>query len=870
MVDYTEKATLLLIDRSSKQIDVINKSLGRLQKTATQTQKALSAIGKSDGSNSAVRSLNNLTTAINRTASAAKKLSTIKVRVQMSGATSAQMNAMARAMSNYKNSTKGVKTLVGAGGASGSYKNLDTLAEKLTKVARAANLAAMKIGQVAANTAKINANTLRGLNNLGNPNHPVNNPPRPPRTPGGGGHGGGGAPFWSPNPQGPHLIGFDLNPLRTVLHAFVVDLAREIARSVREGFVEGTKGFDVANNKMLQQQLPEGVRNNFRTHAFEASRANPQIRPDERMDLYAEVATNYKNPEDALRFDKALDKIVSISIQQGQSSKEAIEGIQQLFRGLGQAGILQTNTGDFNPQVFDYINAFSSAKISEGKQIDWNQIFQFFKQSKTAGQSISPNELFYALINAADVGGATAGTQFNMNQRTFTGETTKKAIRAQEAAGLRGPSQRVAIGTDGKGRTTYSLEAGTLKDEELFRENAHQWVQKYIMGKGGFLEKQGIDIATAKPSTVISALNPLSGNRNSQDFLAKAVLQFQEDLIKADKFFGQNGISDEGLKAINDQSVWVNYQATIQQTTTMLGLMGEKLSEVINGPMKLIRDVEQQIIDMINPQSKSNVGGAALIAGAGAGAIGAGFAGVKLLQWLTGAMGLNASAAALTGSAAQLTLAARALMGAAGVNGAMPDVPGGGKKAGLLAGIGGFLARTVPVAVAAYMLTDTSPGPSRDKLLSSARGQDANQIQNWAVQAASLQGQINDIDSQISGNRKAGRADDYGFNFDPIQQKDRLGGDRNMIVEQMNKAQLDLAATLQAGGGRIEAASDQFGPNAASALLGVASAFGETAGAAIRAAMQQVQLQLNAQVPVPAAAPAAVNTGTNTNLATGG
>ena len=876
MADYTEKATLLLVDKSSKPIDNINKSLLRLQKTATQVQKALSAMGKIDGSNSAVKSLNNLTSAINKTASAAKKLTSVKLNVKMTGASASQLNAMARAAQNYKTSTKGIKTIIGAGGGKGSdYKNLDLLTQKMVGVARASNMANVAIGKIVSNLGKINPQTLRGLGNLGNPNHPINNPPMPPRRGGGGGLGGGGN-FWSLRPQGPHLIGFDLQPLQTVLRHFIVDLAREIARGVREGFAEGTKGFDVANNKMLQQQLPADVRNDFRSHAFAASKVNPLFRPDERMDLYAEIATNYKNPRDALKFDAVLDRLLSISFQQGQDRGTAIEGIQQLFRGLGQAGLLQTNTGEFNSQVFDYINAISAAKISEGKQIDWNNVFQFFKQAKTSGQSLSPRELFFNMINAADVGGASGGTQFNMAVTNFTDSMTKKALKAQEDAGLREPGQKVLTGYGGRGGKTpiYSYEAGPLKEQDMFREDYHAWIAKYILGKGGYLDKMGIDLATAQPSTVISALNRLNSNRNSKDFLSKAVLQYQEDLIKAGKFYGPNAISDEGLKAISDQSVWVNYQATIQQTTTLLGLLGDKLSNLINGPLEFVRSIEQSLIDMIEGKSKNQIQDSAFLAGAGALGIGAGVAGVKLLQWLSGALGLNAAATALTTSAGALMRAALMLSGSATAQNMPGGLPGGKNGGGWWAAAAAWATRLTTLGAIATTMTGDTPrdAASTNRQLEYSKRNSRefynDKIQTLSTKISYIDQQLNDIQARRAANVAAGRPADFGFSVDPTMQGNRLKDDKATLTDQIAQAQASLLATFDEGWGKSAQASQQFGDNAAAALINAGSAFGASAAEAIRAALAQINV--NVQQQIPAAAPAPVNTGTNTNLATGG
>jgi hypothetical protein len=854
VADYTEKATLLLVDKSSSKIKAINNALRSLQKQAQTTAKALNAIGKSGaGTAQSVKQINSLKKAVDgfsRSAAKAKKTTTFKIKVE--GATVRQLNALSTALGKYKTNSKGLSTIIGSGGSTGGqFRNLNNLTRGLIRVSRVAQSAAQNLALVAQNARSI-------------------------PSMGGGRRGGGGGPPAIPRipptqppgftPRGPQLLGFNLQPLQHVLNSFVVELGHTIVSSMREALVVGAKGFDVARNKEAQQRLSFTDRQAFEEQAFKSYNNNPLIRPDQRLDLYSEVASNFRDPKDALRFDPYIDKAIAVSIQQGKTAEEAIEGVQQLFRGLGQASLLQTNTGAFNTDVFKYIDAFTAATVSEGKQMDWNTIFQFFKQSKTAGQSVSARELFFQLINAADVGGATAGTQFNMNQRTFTGETTKKAINAQEDAGLREPGKMVVSGTDGRGRTTKSYVAGDLKDEELFRENPHDWIQKYILGPDGYLGKKGIDLNTAKASTVISALNPLSGNRNSQDWLAKAVQQYQEDLIKAEKFL-DNPMSDKEMKDINSQSLWVQYQQTIQTNTTLMGLLADKLKGAVLPVLDTIQGVENYFTNIIAGKTRPQMQDYAFLAGAGGAGIAGGIAGVKLLQWLSGATGLNTAAAALSTAAAQLSGAAAALNGG--------RVPGGAGATPAAAAAGGAtwmgaILRSIGVAGAAYMLTDTAEGPQgsalQQQLQNARRNSISNQIQDLSRQLSDVNNQISAVTNQQAQNRAAGRPENFGFTTDPALQLGRLNDNRSQILESLSQSSLDLVNAFDTGTTKIVDAANGFGDSASAKLLGIAGEFGTAAGAAIKAAIGQVQVAVSQGSP---GAPAP-NTGTNTNAATGG
>jgi hypothetical protein len=841
LADYTEKATLLLIDKTSGNVAKINNSLRSLRKEALATQKALNTMGSAR----AAKNLSAQAKAMREFANAARRVpKTSSLGVKFKGASPKDINAMSKALGNYKTASKGLKGLIGAGGSTGSnFKGLDLLVTKLIRVARAAGLASNQL-------AKMKGNIPTGGGNIPGS--------RPPRTP----------PGMNPSPNGPRNIGLQLQPLKSLLRSFVVDLGHTIVSSIKDSFVEGLKGFDVASNKELQQRLTPDVRQQFENQAFAASRANPLLRPDQREDLYAEVSTNFKNPTDALKFDKSLDRIIQVSVQQGNTTQQAVEGIAQLFRGLGQAGYLVDNKGNFDPRANAYIDSLTAAKVSEGAQINFNDAFQLLKNAKTSGQSISPREFFFQLLAAADVGASTAGVQLNMATKTFTGETTKKAIAAQEAAGLRGPSTLVPTGKSGKsGATTYTLEGGDLKDAELFRENSTEWIRKYILGPDGFLAKQGIDLANANPATVINALDPLSGNRNSDDFLAKAVLQFQEAMIKATKYF-DNPLTDKEIGDISKQSSFVQMMETQQQFTTMLGIAGDRLENTFIPVIDKIGNGFQWVSDLVQGRSKNQMQDYALVGGMAAGGVAAGLGTVGLLKWLSGATGLNTAAVALSASAAQLSAAAAALSGNA--------LPGAGPNNGPGGGGVGNLMKIAAIGVQSYLL---GSGIASDK-----KGVETqiNNAKAWSQGVSAwLQKNIGTPRSWLgmsTDNSPAASAAVPLTMAQQVSQGYKTGNytdaltainNSNQSVEQLGTTvtagSQEILSAFDTGSTKLGAAADAFGGTAANALMAIASAFGTQAGAAMRAAVGQLGVNVN-QTP----AAAVPNTGTNTNIQSGG
>lgn len=822
MVNFVEKATLLLDDKSSKNIDKINRGLRTMRKEATATQKSLARfrIPNIDGRQAAkINALSDALRKLNRQAQSLKK---INANIKIGGASAADVGKLTKALTAYQkmsNSLLGAKPM--------NFHNLDTLVNKLVRVARAANMAANAMGKLKNNIPQ---------------NFNVNNyNPRQPRGQGG--------------------VNLNLQPLRSLLRSFIVDLGHTITNSVRDGFVQGTKGFDVATNKALQQRLSPEVRKAYENQAFAASQNFAGIRADQRMDLYAELATNFKNPLDALKFDKTIDKAVAVAIQQGQTAEQAIEGLAQMFRGLGGAGYLVNQEGNMDPRVLKYIDAYTAAKVSEGAQINFRDFFQAMKYAKTTAQTSSPQAVFLQLLMAADVGASTSGVQANMLSKSLAGgETTKKAIAAQVEAGFREGFKEVETGKIGN-KVVKSLVGGELKDEEMFRTDPIEWIQKYISGPGGYLEKQGLSLSS-DPAKIIKALDPLSGNRNADDALSKAILQMTESMQKVAKFY-DNPLTPKELSDINAQSTFVTFEETTNRIITTLGVFGDKLENVINPVLNWAGQTADRLTNILRGADKATVADYTMLGVAGAGAIGAGKMATSLLGF-----GLPKAAVALTGSAAALTRAAGALTlaagGKAGVGAGAATLGAGAAASGP-----GWLRMLGIPALAALTVGRGSLQPDMADEMAKrlkAEVQPGLEQKTMALQMEleSKQTQISQLQSQIAEASKAGIKGSSPFMLDKTAELASLQNSTETLRAQLQAGNEELRNIFNAGTTQINQASSSFGSTAAEQLLGIANSFGSTAGEAMRAALGTIGVNVNqSTAPIP-------NTGTNTNLATGG
>lgn len=785
MVNFVEKATLVLDDKTGSKVDSINRKLAKMRRNADALAKSMAKISMPTRLGNADKKIADMADSMSKFARAAKKVpKQVEINIKLTGMSVSSLRNMTRALEAYK------------------------------KVA-------------GSKTTNLNV------------------------------RGGGGPGSRTPSNASNGSILLNVKPFEIMWRTAMYQLSSTIFNAIRDGFATGVKGFDIASNKFQQQRIDDATRSLFVEQSFEQNRRNGGLRPDQRQDFYAEVQSNFRNPREVLRLDDSVNRAIAVQIQQGQTIDEAFQGVATFFRGLGQAGLLTNQEGGLNTEVIKFIDAYTSAKLAEGAQVDWNAAFQALKYSKTSGQTLTPEAFFFLMSQAADVGASTAGTQLNMATKTFAGETTKKAIAAQEAGGLRGPGKFVPMGKTQKGEISYTLEGGDLVDEEMFRENTFRWIEKHIIGPGGFLEKQGIDPKTASPSKVISALDPLSGNRNSDDFLAKAVLQYQEALLKREKFFDRP-ITNEEVKAINDTSSWVKLQDATNRLTTLFGVLGTKLEGPIIGALNIVDKFAQSAIDTLLGTSADKVVDGAIFAG-GAGGLTAGAVGLAKFFLATplNTAATNANTAAL--------LANTAALGGGAAGGAL----NGGKAA---AGAG-FFARFMKLGLvgsAAY-LSMSPPLPESDqeriqKQLAMLEARDKSpEIQETSRKLSEAINKLAVLQTEIDYAKSQGYSSKSDYMLGKTADAAAVQSNIDSLQLSLATSALEIQQAFDGGATKITDATGQFDESITS-LLNTAGTWGSNAAAAFMGAVGSLNLNVNSS----GGAAAAPNVGTNTNLATGG
>jgi hypothetical protein len=127
------------------------------------------------------------------------------------------------------------------------------------------------------------------------------------------------------------------------------------------------------------------------------------------------------------------------------------------------------------------------------------------KYLKSTGQTLSTKALLEGFIAMPDIRASTYGTQMNQLLRQLTGTSTQAAQRAMVAAGLGTITAREASGP-------HSFQ---VIDEEMLRSHPGEWIQRHVVGPGGFLRRAGLDPLRSSSAQIATALRPLFSNSSA-------------------------------------------------------------------------------------------------------------------------------------------------------------------------------------------------------------------------------------------------------------------------------------------------------------------------------------------------------------------
>lgn len=726
-----------------------------------------------------------------------------------------------------------------------------------TKAINKLNAAAAKGTPFKSSTAGINQ-TMRALQRLQQQinkmqGRGINIPVR-------GGGAGGGRGFGG----GPASVRFNTSVLDMWAAGFIYRLGATIENSIINGFQKGVSRVDSSKTYGAVLNFTPEERALIEKESSRIVAENPRLAQSEVRSLYNELAPVMGgDPADTTALVEMAANFVNLRLAMGKSMDEATSGMRDIFKFLDNINRLQGPDGKIDPAAKDYFEVIMQATAASGADITPQIMNTVGRFARTYGKTMSPQGMAVLLAQAESMG-RVAGSSMNRLVETLAGNTTKAAQNAQEEWGLI-TTKEVREGSSGKKPKLTRVRDTTL-DEELLREDPNMWIIKNLIPK---LEERGIDLNN--PAQVAKEIGPLFGSVVAKD-MALNLATWQGEWKKQQEIMAKVQTDNTALNTILDGSVVNTFRSVGNQTTEVLGEIGESLSSKLLPALNMVRDALISISGYVGAEE----GGAARSAGVlGGGAI-AGLLGLmgakKGIGWLTGAGGLNVAALNLNTSAAALQAAAVSL-GASGIPGV--PTPGGGKPPKTktkvpLVGAGPLVPAAVAVAAIATLNELTERGSeniANDPALA-AKEAEANERNTKNIEAIKgFMGRIADAIPSASPSLPEGTDQGnwmdgvkrflFGAAADPnFNGKDAFGIEigASKLSEAFNEGS-DIAS------GKIKESGSQLGANIASSLLAISGQMGAVIG-------QGMQANFNpGAVPVTVTTNPGPNTGNNPNNA---
>ncbi|MGL5733741.1 MAG: hypothetical protein ACRCYS_02650, partial [Beijerinckiaceae bacterium] len=436
--------------------------------------------------------------------------------------------------------------------------------------------------------------------------------------------------------------------------------------AVESRIVSGSLNIDVARSKLRQQGFTPEETAQAEKYADEYTKANPQFERAQVLNFLAEIRANFKSAADEMKVVPEALKMAREQILTGATAPEATQNLFRLINALGTGGFLTDAEGNYNPQSAEYIKAAIQAARTEGVDVNPATIQTVMRNLKITGQTITPDAFLKALLTMGDIGAARYGNAADQLVASLTGQggVTQAAMKKQAEFGL--------ITMQPNPDDPRKMQRTSTVDENLLREDPGLWIEKHITGKGGAMNKAGLDVETAKVSDLANFFS-LIFSRQTAKSLATTLVNQRGELQNKLATAKAKDTSNEDLLLREAQSLNVKLQSVSSSVAQGLG----DFSEMIKFATLPLLDLTAWAAKKLAPESQAStlerLGAAGVIGGAAA----VPYAGQGLM--VVAALRLSGSATALTAAAAALSASAK--VGAAG-NAATGAAAAGGAAAG--------------------------------------------------------------------------------------------------------------------------------------------------------------------------------------------
>lgn len=816
MASFVETATLKVVDQSTGTVRSINKELVRLNQTVNKLRQSLGKVGEIKVRTSEVSRATKQLQDLNKAAVGLKRNMNVngRVRINALGQTKRDLASLSATAANLK----------GRLNIRGQVQiNAGNSLRTLQQITNRANAAGTALGRVGAR-----------FPNMPNPG-PQRNPPNVPQR-----------------------VTLQYDGFAAFMNGMLGRLGSTIESAIVSGFKKGYSQQDVADVKLGLLSVPADKRAAITAASEQIAAQDPIL---SRATAQGFMAENYAltggDVGAATQLSKMQAELVRLSVALGESADQATESAFKYSKAADTAGLLTDATGKFDPKAAqEFFDTLKQAKAQFGQEITADLISTVMKSARGSKFSLAPNSTgLLTLLSMAEESGSTAAVGMNQLLKQLRGVGVKAEVLGNQADYGLVKTEEVKTGKVGGKQSTKLVAAGSI-DAGMLLTDPRGFVEKYIIPQ---MLKRGLD--PNNPSQALDVAQSLTGERTAVEALTSLILKNQDIERNVQRAQALN-MTPENVKKITDESGLVAMTNTTNQLTGLMGQVANSFETILIPALNGVSSIAQSLSNFVaGPDGKGDPTRAALAVGATGLA---GYAGYKTLTSVIDVFGLKGSAAALTGSATQLSAAALALQRAAGVNAlgngpGAPNVPGGSKMMKLLNGMLKFAGWAAVASAADDAVTG---GEGKKRIVDTATK--ANDINNFFLNE--LFKKIGARDEKGNSTQKSwsefffGEAAKPGFKLKDALAIQTTGSEyarngNNPLDPQMMQTELaDGAAKMQnafSSGStematKVTAAGGEAGNAAASAILASAMQWGATAGSALRAAVGTLGVNINA------------------------
>jgi hypothetical protein len=385
---------------------------------------------------------------------------------------------------------------------------------------------------------------------------------------------------------------------------------------------------DIARTRLRRLDLSPETMALAEQAAQQYARVFPELTRGAILSTFSEIVTQFRSDAEGFAALPYLLRVQQLDIQAGRRPRDSMQGMLQLLRAVGLTGRLTDAEGNFTEQESAAVlDAYLRAREIVGADINPGGFLQLVKYMKSLAQTLSVPAILEAAVASPDVGHSTFGNQAAMLVRGLaSSRATAMALEAQARWGLRTAEidPRHPAGP-------HRLRPGALVDSVMMRDNPMEWWRKHILGRGGVLERMGLDPVRSSPAAIADALAPLFSNVSGENIANMFTQQQAEWRNQIERALRLNRgrpmwemVDSDGRRLPLDEaaagSVWSGLQRARARILDAMQSIGDNLTDFVLPPLNRFADILHTVSDLTNPRTGNPAVGMGVMAGGAVGA----------------------------------------------------------------------------------------------------------------------------------------------------------------------------------------------------------------------------------------------------------